>query len=255
MAADPVLLLLAGRNGAEPPADMRTMTEAVAAHYYGSHGPLGYRLFEAINRVLFAAELPWPLVVWGLTAHGRCLGYTSVGAAPIITLHPSLLGGTEKADPWGIPPGWLGVLYVLDVLIHECMHVAVHYLRGGRQGGDSSHNNPAWIAEVNRLAPLLGFAGVEAGMKRPTRMGKTIKRVETGTISYQAVTTFPGGLRTSRATADAYYRARVLPFPVALPLPWQERYQQPSCPSTGTPVLHTTRRNGVLHQGEAAQQA
>jgi hypothetical protein len=206
---------------------MRAMTEAVTALYYGRYGPLGYRLFEAVNLALFADALPWPLVAWGLTAHGACLGMTHLGAAPIITLHPSILGGTEKRDPWGITPAWLGVLYALDVMIHECMHVAVHYLRGGRQDGDSSHNNSAWVAEVTRLEPLLGFGGVEAGMKRPTRVGKTIQRVETGTIPFAAVTGFPQKLRQIRGTAEAYYGAKVLPFAVMLPPPWQERYQQP----------------------------
>ena len=224
---DHAMLRTAERNGASPPVPMRAMTEAVAAHYYGRYGPLGYRLFEAVNLALFGGALPWPLVVWGLTAHGACLGYTQLGAAPIITLHPSLLGGTEKPDPWGIAPAWLGVLYALDVMMHECMHVAVASLRGGRQDGDSSHNNSAWVAEVTRLAPLVGFAGVEAGMKRPTRRGKTIQRVETGTIPFTAVTGFPQKLRQVRGTAEAYYGAKVLPFPVTLPPPWQDRYHQP----------------------------
>ena len=104
---DTHMLHAATRNGAVPLATMRAMTEAVAALYYGRSGPLGYRLFEAVNLALFADALPWPLVVWGLTAHGACLGFTQSGAAPIITLHPSILGGTEKKDPWSIGrPGW-----------------------------------------------------------------------------------------------------------------------------------------------------
>ena len=64
-------------------------------------------------------------------------------------------------------------------------------------------------------------------MKRPTRVGKTIKRVETGTIPFAAVTGFPQRLRQIRGTAETYYGAKVLPFPVPLPPPWQDRYQQP----------------------------
>jgi hypothetical protein len=123
------------------------------------------------------------------------------------------------------------------------MHVAVQYLRGGWQGGDSSHNNPAWIAEVNRIAPLLGLADVEAGMKRPKRTGKTIKRTETGNIPFSAVTTFPGGLREVRGTADAYYRAKQLPFPVHLPPRWHDRYRQPDGHAHAACVLRLTRRN------------
>jgi hypothetical protein len=89
----------------------------------------------------------------------------------VITLHPSLLGGTEKSDPWGIAPSFLGPRYAYDVLVHECIHLAIGQLRGGRRG-PTSHNCDNWIAEVNRLAPLLGFHDVRAGRSKTVRPGK-----------------------------------------------------------------------------------
>jgi hypothetical protein len=158
---------------------------------------------------------------------------------PIILLHPSLLHGTEKDDPWGLSPAWLGVLYALDVLLHECMHVAVHYVRGPWQGGTSSHNNPLWVAEVNRLAPLLGFPGEVAAMSKPRRIkGRLVRDCEGATMPFQAVSTFPTGLRQLRGTAEAYYTARRLPIPVELPDPWQASYALPHAQT-----LHTTECN------------
>jgi hypothetical protein len=83
------------------------MTQAVVAHYQDRLGRLGYALFAAIHAQYFADALPWPLILWGLTPHGHCLAFTRAGQAtpPMILLHPSLLGGTEKDDPWGRPPG------------------------------------------------------------------------------------------------------------------------------------------------------
>jgi hypothetical protein len=89
--------------------DVQTMTQAVVEHYQDHLGRLGYALFQAVQTTLFAGELPWPLILWGLTAHGHCLAWTRAGdRPPMILLHPSLLGGTEKERPWGLPDGWLG---------------------------------------------------------------------------------------------------------------------------------------------------
>jgi hypothetical protein len=219
--------------------DIRAMTQAIVAHYQDRLGRLGYALFEAIHAQYFAAELPWPLILWGLTAHGHCLAFTRAGQAtpPMILLHPSLLGGTEKDDPWGMPPAWLGVLYAFDVLLHECMHVAVHYARGPWQGGTSSHNNPLWVAEVNRLAPLLGFPGEVATMSKPRRIkGRLVRDCAGATMPFEAVSQFPHALRVARGTAEAYYTAKRLPLPVELPEPWCRGYGYDQ-------MLHTTECN------------
>jgi hypothetical protein len=75
-----------------------------------------------------------------------------------------------------------GDRYALDVLIHECIHVSVRYRLSGPSAGDSSHNNPEWIAEVNRIAPLIGLSGVDAAMSKPVREGTKIRCASKGNI-------------------------------------------------------------------------
>ncbi len=207
-------------------ADVDAAVRLVARHYYGARGVWAYEAFDYINAAYFAGELPTPAIQWGITPHGGCLGLTTSSARPpVVTLHPSLLGGSEKVNPWGVSPALLGVAYAFDVLIHECIHVNVEYLRGGwRAVGDSSHNNPQWIGEVNRLAPLVGLVGVEAGLSKarripiedaePTARGKQPTRVvrgSTGNLPHKAMATFPAGVRHHFGWLDVY-REDTLPF-------------------------------------------
>ena len=117
--------------------DIEEACRIIAAHYHGKRGTWIYEAFDWVNASLFAGELPYPLIVLGLTAHGGCLGWTASSASkpPTIMLHPSIWGGAEKEDPWGIRPDILGARYALDVLIHESLHISVRYpLQKGRQG-------------------------------------------------------------------------------------------------------------------------
>src|SRR5437763_13003944 len=77
-------------------AKIKRATIEVAEHYYGERGLWSYSMFETINETFFEGKLPWPHILWALTPHGACLGYTTAGRAPVIVLHPSVLGGTEK---------------------------------------------------------------------------------------------------------------------------------------------------------------
>ena len=76
----------------------------VAEQVYGRKGVWAYERFVFINDLYFAGRLPWPHILWGLTAHGDCVAWASTARdksrPPIITLHPSLLRGTEKEEPW-----------------------------------------------------------------------------------------------------------------------------------------------------------
>ena len=119
-----------------PPARARPLDTAireVTRAYFGDQATFAYAAFDTINRTLFAGALPLPLVTWEITGYGRCLGLTQSGTRPPhIVLHPGTLRGASKPDPWKTPPAWLGPLFALDVLLHECLHVAVTYVRGGR---------------------------------------------------------------------------------------------------------------------------
>jgi hypothetical protein len=198
----------------------------VAEHYHGKRGVWAYNLYTAINDAFFQGELPWPHISWALTPHGACLGYAATtGRPPVIVLHPSVLGGTQKENPWGYPPSWLGERFAFDLLLHEAIHVSVeHRLGGWKDKGKTSHNNAPWVAEVNRLAPLLGLDGVQAGQSKlarvpiedapRTKRGKLptrVQRVTDGNVPYAAVATFPRGVRIHLGLADDFYRAGVLP--------------------------------------------
>jgi hypothetical protein len=216
--------LQVGRNG-KLGMSFRDATLIVAEHAYGAKGRWSYACFEFINHTYFAGRLPWPVIQWALTGHGRCLGLTRphLSRPPVITLHPSLLGGSEKQNPWGIPASWLGLAYAFDVMLHESIHVQVSYNLGGIQG-KTSHNCPNWIGEVNRLAPLLGFDDVQAGLSKTRRIAdeslprtkrdKTATRVVRGwggNLPGAAVFTFPHGLRAHQGLAQAHYESNVLP--------------------------------------------
>jgi hypothetical protein len=206
----------------------------IARHYHGERGLFAYEAFEHINATLFGGSLPWPHIVWGITPHSGCLGLTrSKGPGPVITLHRSILGGTEKPDPWGMDPRYLGVRYAYDVLIHESMHVKVEYVLGGWRGkGDTSHNNDLWIAEVNRLAPLLGISDVSAARTKSARLRTTepdgttrsvIGLANSGNVPFKAaVAGFPHGLRRVRGLLD-YYLGNELPFCNGAAEPLQSR--------------------------------
>jgi hypothetical protein len=194
----------------------------VAERYGGKRLLKAYEAFDAINAALFGGRLPYPLIVWGLTPHGGCQGYLSVpaqdGLPPTIFLHQSLLGGSERPDPWGTPPAWLGWRYAYDVLIHECTHIHINYVLGGRGAGTSSHDCEAWVDECNRLAPLVGLPAIRAGRTKVVRVavegpltkrGKQPtkpKRVCLGDVPMDALANFPGGVRVALGLADAYYR-------------------------------------------------
>jgi hypothetical protein len=186
------------------------MLREIAARYNGREGGVwAYDAFDDINAKYFGGELPTPKIQWALTAHGRCLGLTRMDIeAPIITLHPSILGGTEKANPWRRDPAWLGPAYAFDVLLHEMIHISVNYIVGTGQG-TTSHNCEGWIGEVNRIAPLLGLDGIEAGKSTTARVDGKVKRITTGNIPFSAVSMFPYELREHLGTADQYYRTNI----------------------------------------------
>src|SRR4051794_23214079 len=180
----------------------------VAKTYYGRSGLWLCSAFEAISRAYFSDELPYPHLTIEITSHGRCTAWCSSHPKrpPRIAIHPTLFGFRELENPWRIPTAWLGKALAFDALVHECLHVSVNYRLGGAVG-PTSHNNPQWVAEVNRLAPLLGFAGIDAGRQVPkripiagesTKTGKPktkVEKITEGNIPFPAVAGFPMALR------------------------------------------------------------
>jgi hypothetical protein len=127
---------------------------------------------------------------------------------PIITLHPSLLGGSEKEDPWHISPHFLGPALAFDTILHECIHIHITHNLGG-QDGPTSHNCRRWIRQVNRIAPLLGLKGIHVGMSKTMRVpveppqytarGNRVTRVVrrcAGAVPFRVGSGFPQAART-----------------------------------------------------------
>lgn len=198
----------------------------VAHRYNGKRGEFSYAAFDHINQAFFDGELPLPLILWHITPYGRCIGYTRpMTELPIIVLHPSLLGGSDVTkNPWDAPAEQLGLALVYDVLLHECIHVSVQHKYGGwHDKGQTSHNNTAWIAEVNRIAQILGFDRFKAGMSKArrkpipgeyTKTGKPETKVVRDTpddcVDFGDVASFP---HPSRAVIQPeFYRQNQLPF-------------------------------------------
>ncbi|MBX9791029.1 MAG: hypothetical protein K2Y37_19085 [Pirellulales bacterium] len=199
----------------------------VAENVYGQKGVWAYESFAFINQNYFDGRLPWPQIVWALTEHGGCVAWASAShdksKPPVITLHPSLLRGSEKKRPWGIDARWLGPSLAFDTLLHECMHAHIDYNLGG-QTGRTSHDCERWTRQVNRIAKLMGFEGIHAGRTKCVRVpdrnaprtvrGKfatTVVRKTLGNIPFRAVASFPQGLREHLGLAAAYYSMQKLP--------------------------------------------
>jgi hypothetical protein len=216
--------------------------DLVADYYHPRYGRWAYAAFAAVNAAFFDGRLPQPLIQWAITPYGACLGRTGHrghGDRAIITLHPSIVRPVaswlrdDREPAWGLDPDWFGPLYALDVLIHEAIHVAQFSLYGDGgwkwRPGRSSHNCESWIAEVNRLAPLWGMEGVEAGLQVPRRVpipGEFTKRgkpktkvvkVDLGNVPLSAHGRAPSGLREHFRTADAYYRGSTPTAGIVLP--------------------------------------
>lgn len=204
----------------------------IAERAFGPKGRFAYEAFRHLNETYFEGRLPWPLIVWGLTPHGACLASVQLqDETPIIQLHPSLLGGRGARTPWGLPAHELGPAFATDALLHECLHLAVQLLCGGASG-PTSHNSPEWVAEVNRLAPLLGLDGFVAGRSTTVRLPDAdvppgsrrtrVQRVSEATldgepVAFRTVTGFPHSIR--RLLQPRYYTDGVLPFRHALERP------------------------------------
>ena len=179
-----------------------------------------YRAFDHINATFFDGKLPMALILWDITQYGRCLGWcrSPVDGPPIIKLHPSIVKPTTPC-PWNIPRDQLGYCLAYDVLLHECIHAAVEYIHGGYEdlpgvtSNWTSHNNPVWVSECNRIGRLLGYHDIGIQMSKSKRVpnpdpngSKTVvRRVNEGTSKPEH---FPHNLDTRAC----FHRKNQLPF-------------------------------------------
>jgi hypothetical protein len=162
-----------------------------ALTFFGDLGAWAYDEWDRLNRLYFANGNKVGPVLWGLTPHGRSLGYYS-SANNIIFLHQSLVEPSTEA-PWGME--YLNKLVASDVLLHEMIHQKISQ-DGGWFDGNSSHNNEMWVAEVNRLAPLMEM-NVRASICKQKRVdGKRLWLPDDGCIDRSRLARFPRSCRS-----------------------------------------------------------
>jgi len=154
----------------------------IASRHAGDVGVALFNYYDAINWHFFDNKLPQAFLLTALTAYGACIGLTEPDPhkLPTILIHPTLKTEEDR----------------FYTVLHEATHVYVRYVLGVTSyGSKTSHSNPAWIAEVNRLAKLLGYTNIEIGFNKVTREkkedGGKIKRAQTGSVPYSCSYSFP----------------------------------------------------------------
>jgi hypothetical protein len=171
--------------------------------FFDGLGAWAHDTFARLNEACFGGLLTPRPVLWGLTPHGRSLGYYHAGSRRIV-LHESLI--RPSGDAWG-QASLLGPRYAEDVLLHEMVHAAQHELRGGPLGREANgpHNEPVWCAEIERLTPLLGLPPIKARPVKPRRVnGSVSRRPRDGCLSQGQIARWPHCLRPAE-----YYEAGV----------------------------------------------
>lgn len=164
------------------------MYKEVASHFEGDVGTALFDYYDTINEHFFNGRLPHAFLLTALTNYGACIGMTKHDTShkPIILIHPTL-NTPEKR---------------FYTVLHEAIHVHVRYNLGVvSYDSKTSHSNDAWLAEVNRIAPMLGYRGVTIGYNKVTRAKKEegggIARICTGSVPYECSYSFPQALETA----------------------------------------------------------
>lgn len=173
------------------------------------YGRWSYDKWETFNNLYFEGILQPGGIFWGLTPHGRALGYYE-GWRNSITLHTSLIEPSTK-DPWGIGK-LIGERLAEDVLLHEMMHQAV-YQRNEHKSSLYGHNSELWCTEVNRLVSILKLdTDLVAKPIRQRRIrepdqikgkGQVQWVVEEGSMTRIELATFPQSLRPTTYYSSA----------------------------------------------------
>lgn len=194
---------------------------AVAGHFFGRMGELGYAAFDYWNTTVFEKKLPIPLILWGLTEHGGSLGWVMSISPPVIYLHPSIVNPASE-NPWKMPTWMPGSAFTADVLLHELCHVAVSRDGGWENHPDrkswwTCHQNPLWVAETNRVRRLLGYED-----KDGVYQIRGIRRNKDGKVGYGFMNTkdedqptkllHPENFPHNLSKRNAYYQAGKVPF-------------------------------------------
>lgn len=153
--------------------------------------------FESHSQKYFDGRLELRPILFGLTPHGKALGFYRVGAGHI-TLHTSLLKPAGRA--WDLAP-LLGRAYCSDVLLHEMVHASVDELL--KRSHKDCHNNDDWCAEIVRITPMLGLPPIKAAPIRQKRIDKRVCwHTPAGHLQRRQMASWPHSVRPSRYYKD-----------------------------------------------------
>lgn len=156
-----------------------------------------YTWWDRFNREHFGRQMEPPGIQFGLTPHGSKLGLWR-GSENVIVLHRSLIKPSGNA--WGfardLEEHGGGEKFCRDVLLHEMVHQYIRSVRdvtkgSDKEGGTSSHNNPWWVAEINRISPQIGL-DVTASVIRQKRVdGDVTWYVPDGHMTMEELSSWP----------------------------------------------------------------
>lgn len=154
-----------------------------AAHaFYGELGTWAYDTWAELNTMYFEGRnLPGP-ITWELTPYGAANGLYWPEQNKI-HLHTKFLRTPDE-----VPKE-----QAYYVLLHEMIHQRIQQLYGDIRNGGTSHNNKHWVAEVNRIAPLMGL-DVKATIITQRRVNGIRTRdwvIDEGYLSNEQLARFP----------------------------------------------------------------
>jgi hypothetical protein len=184
---------------------MMNYRAAAEAFWPGPWVDLAYDGFDIINDAVYGGALPPLPIVFGLTPHGKSLGFCTRESTPRITLHSSLIN-PKSAAPWHRDREQWNPAALIDVLTHELIHA--HLIITDRT---PDHNAGPWCAEIERQSPTVGVGTLTASPWKRARVGTTLtyKPTTPGSIPRVAISTWPYSVRP-----DGYYLDQ---------RPWYER--------------------------------
>ena len=162
--------------------------KALGLEQFGDVGAWAYDEWRSLNRAFFEGRNHPGAIAWQAADAGESLG-SYAAAENVIYLFKGLVRPrypTPMAE-WCLTH--LNRRLASDVLLHEMMHQKIQQT-GGWQGADC-HVNARFVAEVNRIAPLIGLevfarvsaSGVDAS-RRPPGDGQSLNYRELAHFPY-----------------------------------------------------------------------
>lgn len=175
-----------------------------------------YDAYDRLNTLCFHDQLPPLPITIELQAYGKALASCRYHSSkPTLNFSTHLLNHHKLS-------------YVVDVVLHEMMHAAVHMLEEPlpiwandrpTHSDYGSHNSPQWCAQIMRLSPIIGLGEI---ISAPWIKARHAKNPEPGA---------PAGLYRRPMLPDAISRAAARSWPHSVrphgfyddPRPWYDR--------------------------------